>query len=108
MKISSINIGQPQQVKWKEKDIVTSIFKKPISNKVRIGESGVEGDQQSDLMVHGGEFKAIYAYPSEHYKFWRPQFPELELRLIHTGQHYDHLLSDVFFNDLKIPESDYN
>ena len=32
---------------------------------------GLEGDEQADLSVHGGLDKAIYAYPSEHYDFWR-------------------------------------
>ncbi len=49
----------------------------------------------------------------------RPQFikaapVDRELRklhehvLIHTGQHYDYLMSAVFFEDLGIPEPDYN
>tara|TARA_R110000824_G_scaffold75734_1_gene192019 strand:+ start:419 stop:1477 length:1059 start_codon:yes stop_codon:yes gene_type:complete len=34
--------------------------------------------------------------------------PEIEHILIHTGQHYDNLLSDVFFDELEIREPDYN
>lgn len=33
----------------------------------------LEGDQQADLTVHGGPNKAVYAYPSEHYAFWRDE-----------------------------------
>jgi MOSC domain-containing protein YiiM len=35
----------------------------------------LEGDGQADLSVHGGPDKAVYAYPSEHYPFWRNELP---------------------------------
>lgn len=41
-----------------------------------------------------------------------PVSKELRLRhseiLVHTGQHYDYLMSQVFFRELDIPEPDYN
>lgn len=35
----------------------------------------------------------------------RKEFQEV---LIHTGQHYDHNMSDVFFEEMDIPKPDYN
>jgi MOSC domain-containing protein YiiM len=29
--------------------------------------------------VHGGPDKAVYAYPSEHYDFWKRELPEMDL-----------------------------
>jgi MOSC domain-containing protein YiiM len=37
--------------------------------------TNLDGDRQADLSVHGGPDKAAYAYPSEHYEYWRKQLP---------------------------------
>lgn len=34
--------------------------------------------------------------------------PNLEHRLLHTGQHFDKNMSDVFFDELKIPKPDFH
>jgi len=39
----------------------------------------LDGDRQADLSVHGGPTKAVYAYPSEHYNYWREELPGTEL-----------------------------
>ena len=79
MKLLSVNVGLPREVEWKGKIVRTSIFKAPVPGRVRVAKLNLEGDQQSDLSVHGGIDKAVYAYPSEHYRFWREQLPGMDL-----------------------------
>jgi len=47
--------------------------------RVAVGRLNIDGDRQSDLRVHGGPDKAIYGYPSEHYPYWRNEFPDLQI-----------------------------
>ena len=70
MKILSINVSEPQKVTFNGKELITSIYKKPVSNKVRVSSQGIEGDRQADLTVHGGYDKAVYAYSYTHYQKW--------------------------------------
>ena len=70
MKILSINVSEPQKVTFNGKELITSIYKKPVSNKVTVSSQGIEGDRQADLTVHGGYDKAVYAYSYMHYQTW--------------------------------------
>jgi len=70
MKILSINVSEPQKVTFNGKELITSIYKKPVSNRVQVTSQGIEGDRQADLSVHGGYDKAVYAYSYSHYKLW--------------------------------------
>jgi MOSC domain-containing protein YiiM len=79
MKLLSVNVGLPRDVEWQGKRVRTSIFKSPASGHVRVATLNLEGDEQSDLSVHGGIHKAVYAYPSEHYPFWREAVPDIDL-----------------------------
>lgn len=79
MRIETIAVGGPRSVSWQGKEVVTSIFKTPIPGPVMARGDNLEGDRQSDLQVHGGEFKAVYAYAAEHYGYWRARLArELE------------------------------
>ena len=53
--------------------------KRSVQGRVRVEGVNLEGDRQSDLSVHGGRDKAVYVYPSEHYKQWRRELAGLEL-----------------------------
>jgi MOSC domain-containing protein YiiM len=79
MKLVAISVGRPREVEWRGRSVRTSIFKTPVSGRVRVTRLNIEGDEQSDLSVHGGAEKAVYAYPAEHYDFWRRELPDTAL-----------------------------
>lgn len=79
MQVISINVGLPREVEWRDQIVRTSIFKVPLTGRVRVDRLNIEGDRQSDLTVHGGVDKAVYVYPSEHYEFWRKELPDVDL-----------------------------
>lgn len=79
MKVLSVNVGKPQVVLWNGKPVLTGIFKEPVTGATRLRNLNFDGDRQADLTVHGGVTKAAYAYPSEHYDYWRGEFPDMEL-----------------------------
>lgn len=71
MQVISVNIGKPQAIQWKGKSFTTSIIKDSVSVPCRVSFEGVEGDQQSNVKVHGGETKAVYAYDVSYYESWK-------------------------------------
>lgn len=73
MKVVSLSVGGPRMVEWNGGAVLTSIFKSTTDRRLRGTTLNVEGDRQSDLTVHGGVEKAVYAYPSEHYPPWREE-----------------------------------
>lgn len=66
-------------MEWRGRSVRTSIFKTPVSGRVNVARGNLRGDEQSDLSVHGGPLKAVYAYPAEHYSFWRTELQDAAL-----------------------------
>ncbi len=79
MRLVSVNIGHPREVIYKGKTVTTGIFKEPVEGRIRLRTLNLDGDRQADLSVHGGLSKAAYAYPIEHYAYWREQLPGVDL-----------------------------
>lgn len=75
MKLLSVNVGLPRLLSSQGETFKTGIFKKPVSGRVMVRWTNLDGDRQADLTVHGGPDKAVYAYPSEHYEFWKKKLP---------------------------------
>jgi MOSC domain-containing protein YiiM len=65
LRLLSLNVGLPRQVRFQDELVTTGIFKEPVRGRIRLRELNLDGDKQADLTVHGGVDKAIYAYASE-------------------------------------------
>lgn len=76
MQVISVNVGMPREVIWRGATVQTAIFTEPVQGQVRINRLNLTGDRQADLNVHGGAEKAVYAYPHEHYEFWRRELAD--------------------------------
>jgi MOSC domain-containing protein YiiM len=67
--LRSVNVGQPEEASWAGIGR-TSIDKRPVSGAVRVEALGVDGDQVSDTVHHGGLDQAVYAYAREDMDRW--------------------------------------
>jgi MOSC domain-containing protein YiiM len=67
----SLHVAAARRVTINGRSLLTAIHKMPVTEAIAVLPLGLAGDEQADLSVHGGLEKAVYAYPSEHYPFWR-------------------------------------
>src|ERR1700726_1670140 len=88
MKLVSLNVGLPREVIWHERNVITGIFKQPVDGRVALRKLNLDGDRQADLTVHGGEYKAVYCYPIEHYDYWKKELPGRELPTAIFGENF--------------------
>jgi MOSC domain-containing protein YiiM len=88
MKIVSLNVGLPREVSWHGRSVTTGIFKEPVAGRVMMRKLNLDGDRQADLAVHGGEYKAVYCYPVEHYRYWKKELPQRELPMGMFGENF--------------------
>jgi MOSC domain-containing protein YiiM len=88
VKLISLNVALPRIVESNDGPVATGIFKEPVPGPVMLRTLNLDGDRQADLSVHGGVSKAVYAYPSEHYAFWKQELPEMTLPYGMFGENF--------------------
>ena len=88
MKLVSVNTGLPREVTWHGTSVTTGIFKQPVQGRIALRTLNLDGDRQADLTVHGGEHKAVYCYPIEHYGEWKKDLPAWEFPTAVFGENF--------------------
>src|SRR3954470_1214849 len=70
MKLLSLNVGGPREVRWQGKTVRTAIWKQPVTGPRMVRRINVDGDDQADRLAHGGEHRAVFVYQIESYRYW--------------------------------------
>ena len=117
--VVSVNVGEPREVLWHDKRVLTAIYKYPVAGPVALHHENFAGDRQADLTVHGGPDKAVYVYPADYYPAWRAELPDQDLPWgmfgenltiaglddlsVHIGDHYAIGTTEVVATQPRLP-----
>ena len=86
MKVLSVHVGSLQEMLRNGKKIRTGIFKRKTEGPIKVTRLGLEGDAQANKKLHGGIYKAICVYPSEHYDLWKEELGKPDLSFGDFGE----------------------
>jgi ferredoxin-NADP reductase/MOSC domain-containing protein YiiM len=86
LKVVSVNVSMPKTVEHDGQIVSTGIYKEPVTGRILVRKLNLDGDGQADLSVHGGVYKAVYAYNLESYRYWRRELGREDLANGHFGE----------------------
>lgn len=74
-RVLSVNLAAARLLRVGDRNVMSAIGKRAVEGDAAVRRLGLStetlADEQADPSVHGGLDKAVYAYPAEHYPFWR-------------------------------------
>lgn len=71
--VLSLNVGMVREISYRGKSRTTAIYKEPVAGRQDLVTLGFANDRQADLINHGGERKAVYAFCTEDIAWWERQ-----------------------------------
>jgi MOSC domain-containing protein YiiM len=78
--VHSVQVGQPRDyVDGQNRTWRSAIAKTVTVGTVSVCRTNIAGDQQADLVHHGGVDKEVLVYSADHFAAWAAEFPELEV-----------------------------
>jgi MOSC domain-containing protein YiiM len=68
--VKSLQVGRVAGREYQGTTVPTAFFKDPVTGPRFLSKLGITGDEQADMVHHGGPDKAALVYAVEHYPFW--------------------------------------
>jgi MOSC domain-containing protein YiiM len=81
--VASVQIGRAAPLG--PEGVLSGFVKRPVFSPVEVTPTGIVGDQQADLRVHGGPEKAVYGYAASRYDAWLQAVPQHIALLVPGG-----------------------
>src|SRR5499426_2578706 len=87
-RLLSVSVGLPRDIEWKGRTVHTGIWKDPVRGRCRVRRLNLDGDGQGDLVGHGGEQRAVFAYQIESYAYWQEQLKRSDFVYGQFGENF--------------------
>ena len=73
LRLISVNVAVPRVIgEQNGAPLLSAIGKRPVASAmIDVGRTNLAGDAQANLDAHGGQDKAVNAYPSDHWPWWQ-------------------------------------
>jgi len=65
LRLLSVNVGLPNDIAWHGETVHTAVWKRAVSGRRMARRLNLDGDEQGDLIDHGGEHRAVLVYQSD-------------------------------------------
>lgn len=88
MKLLSVSVGLRKEVPYRGRTVATGIFKEPVNGRVMLRTLNLDGDQQVDLVGHGGIYKAACVYTIENYEHWARELGRDDFKYPQFGENF--------------------
>jgi MOSC domain-containing protein YiiM len=73
MQVVSIHVGKVKSLQYNDIEFTTAMHKQPVQTAIYLSSLQLEGDEQADIVHHGGADKAVCVYSYEHYAYWEKE-----------------------------------
>src|SRR3954467_6922831 len=87
-RLVSVNVGLPQEIRWRGQTVFTGIWKEPVEGPRAVRRLNLDGDGQGDLEGHGGEQRAVYVYQLDSYRYWQDQMHRDDFSFGQFGENF--------------------
>jgi ferredoxin-NADP reductase/MOSC domain-containing protein YiiM len=87
-RLLSVNVGFPREIAWRGKTVYTSVWKEPVEGRRLVRRLNIDGDAQGDLNGHGGEYRAVFVYQMDSYRYWQRELKRSNFTFGQFGENF--------------------